>query len=194
MAEKDFHISKKYNFRHALSSNFLAKGKNQRCKQQKRAPVVFKDAGKAGEILSMRSKIHRIVLRASSGGAVILFTLLLAAACGDRGDCRLPQGRYSNREGQALIFMPNGQGLWLTQFGSMYDTTALRYRTDCSTAPTQIDMNHFQGAMYEGRQLYGLLEWSSDSSFRFIYEIGDSPTVRPSTFESELTQQFYAEE
>jgi hypothetical protein len=55
-------------------------------------------------------------------------------------------------------------------------------------------MDGFQGAMYEGRRLYGLLDWSSDSSFRFIYEIGDSPSVRPTTFESELTQQFYQEE
>jgi hypothetical protein len=58
----------------------------------------------------------------------------------------------------------------------------------------RIDMDGFQGAMYEGRRLYGLLDWSSDSSFRFIYEIGDSPSVRPTTFESELTQQFYQEE
>ncbi len=125
---------------------------------------------------------------------VLLFALLGAAACGDRGECRLPAGRYSNREGQILIFLSKGQALWLTQFGSVYDTTTLRYRADCSAAPTQIDMDGFQGAMYEGRQLYGLLDWSSDSSFRFIYEIGDSPSVRPTTFESELTQQFYQEE
>jgi hypothetical protein len=132
------------------------------------------------------------VLRALFFGVVLLFALLGAAACGDRGECRLPAGRYSNREGQVLIFMPKGQGWWLTQFGSVYDTTALRYRVDCSAAPMRIDMDGFQGAMYEGRRLYGLLEWSSDSSFRFIYEIGGGASVRPTTFESDLTQQFYA--
>ena len=123
-------------------------------------------------------------------------SLLLAAiwmcACGD-GDCRIPRGRWTNREGQVLIFNPEGRGLWLTRFGSAYDTVGMHYRLDCSTEPMYIDMDGFKGAMYEGKQLYGIMEWSSDTSFRMLYEIGTNSSDRPSTFESDLTQKFYKE-
>lgn len=123
---------------------------------------------------------------------IILISALGFSACAD-GDCRIPQGRWTNREGQVFVFNPEGRGLWLTRFGSTYDTVSMRYEINCSTEPFQIDMDGFQGALYEGKQLYGILEWSNDTSFRMLYEIGTTPSDRPSTFESDLTQQFFKE-
>ena len=83
--------------------------------------------------------------------------------------------------------------MWLTRFGSAYDTVGMNYRLDCGAEPMHIDMDSFRGAMYEGKQLYGIMEWSSDTSFRILYEIGTNTSDRPLTFESDLTQKFYKE-
>jgi hypothetical protein len=122
----------------------------------------------------------------------VVILALWGSACGDK-ECRIPEGRWTNREGQVFVFQPNGKGLWLTRFGSVYDTVTMRYRIDCSTDPLQIDMDEFKGALYEGKQFYGILEWSSDTSFRMLYEIGSDPSDRPSTFEGDLTQKFFKE-
>jgi len=111
--------------------------------------------------------------------------------------CQLPapcpeiSGQWTNREGQDFIFQPDGTGLWLVKFGSSTDSARFDYRLDCSKKPAALDLVHFQNGPLVGKNLFGIIEWSSDSSFRLRYETGQAPDVRPAAFEQEQTMKFY---
>mgnify|MGYP000844745542 CR=1 FL=1 len=104
--------------------------------------------------------------------------------------CRELTGQWTNKEGQFFVFEPNGHAYWLVKFGSEFDTFPIRYHYDCKKNPLRLDLTGFKAGPLTGKTLYGILEWTSDTSFRFDGEPGLSPDVRPETFNSEQTQRF----
>lgn len=129
----------------------------------------------------------------SAALAVIASLPLLSLFSCNGTNCRELNGRWSNREGQSFYFEPNGKALWLVRFGSQIDTFAMEYQYDCKKQPAVLDLSGFQTGPLSGKTLYGILEWNSDSSFRFDSEAGIGPDVRPLTFETDQTQKFYRE-
>ena len=124
--------------------------------------------------------------------AITSFLFLSLFSCNDT-PCRELSGRWSNREGQSFYFEPDGKALWLVRFGSQVDTFVMEYRYDCKKQPVQLDLSGFQTGPLSGKTLYGILEWNSDSSFRFDAEAGIGPESRPLTFETDQTQKFFRE-
>lgn len=120
-----------------------------------------------------------------------LAAALLLAACTQKPECGPLEGRWTNREGEDLLFMPNQQGLWLTRFGSSYDSVAFTYTLDCSKSPALLDLGNFQTGPYNGKTLFGIIEWSSDSSMRLRYEAGIHSEERPVRFDAESTEKYF---
>ena len=105
--------------------------------------------------------------------------------------CTQPTGAWTNREGQSFVFSSEGKGLWLTRFGTSFDTVSFNYLIDCKDDPTAIDLKGFNTGPYEGQALYGIIEMSTDSSFRLRYESGADASVRPTAFDADQTLKFY---
>jgi len=122
------------------------------------------------------------------GGVVSLFI-----SCTDTPPCYDLAGRWTNREGQVFLFQPEGKALWLIKFGSKFDTFPIQYAYDCKQRPAALDLSGFQNGPLMGKTLFGILEWTSDTSFRFDGEPGTSPEVRPQTFNVEQTQRYFKE-
>lgn len=120
--------------------------------------------------------------------AVLLITYVMG--CGDK-PCTQPTGAWTNREGQSFEFSSDGKGLWLTRFGTTFDTVSFNYMIDCKNDPTAVDMKGFNAGPHEGKTLYGIIEMSTDSSFRMRYESGPDPSVRPIAFDADQTLKFY---
>jgi hypothetical protein len=120
-----------------------------------------------------------------------LATLLLS--CNSADNCRELTGRWSNREGQILVFEPDGRATWLVKFGSQYDTFAIRYQYDCTQKTTTLDLTDFQSGPMAGKTLYGIVEWSSDTVFRLDAEAGNSPDARPTQFSTEHFERYFKE-
>lgn len=113
--------------------------------------------------------------------------------CTTERNCRELTGRWTNREGQVLSFEPNGKALMLVKFGSQFDTFAIQYQYDCNAKGTTLDLLNFQSGPLAGKSLYGLLEWSSDTVFRFDAELGASPEARPEKIKTERMERYYRE-
>lgn len=124
---------------------------------------------------------------------VALFPIVFMLDCSDPA-CRDLQGRWTNREGQEFYFQGNGKALWLVRFGSQTDTFVMDYRYDCRKQPAELDLSGFQTGPLGGKTLYGILEWSNDSTFRFDAEAGTQADVRPQAFATEQTQKFFREQ
>lgn len=122
------------------------------------------------------------------GGAISLFF-----CCNTKPACGELAGQWTNREGQVFLFQPNGRAFWLIKFGSQFDTFPIEYRYDCGQQPLALDLAGFQSGPLTGKTLYGIVEWTSDSSFRFDAEPGTLPEVRPTKFDNEQTMRFYKE-
>ncbi|MEZ4965411.1 MAG: hypothetical protein R2791_09220 [Saprospiraceae bacterium] len=118
---------------------------------------------------------------------------IFLVGCQYQSNCREIAGYWSNREGQFFRFEPNGKAFWLIKFGSEFDTFPIRYHYDCKQQPAILDLDGFHSGPLKGKTLFGILEWTSDSSFRFEGESGTSSEVRPETFNPEQTQRFYRE-
>lgn len=114
-------------------------------------------------------------------------------SCAGTPHCYDLDGRWTNREGQTFLFQPDGKALWLIQFGSQFDTFAIQYQYNCKQNPATLDLSDFQSGPLTGKTLFGILEWSGDTTFRFDAESGTSPEVRPQTFNLEQTQRYYRE-
>jgi hypothetical protein len=112
-------------------------------------------------------------------------------ACNTSPNCQELTGRWTNHEGQDFVFQPGGQALLLVKFGSSFDTARFSYRLDCSRQPATLDLDYFQGGLHAGKTLFGIIEWSSDSSFRLRYEAGSGPDSRPAAFDTDQTQKFF---
>lgn len=117
----------------------------------------------------------------------------LFIACKTEDNCRDLVGRWTNQEGQVLAFEPSGKALWLVKFGSQFDTFQIQYRYDCKQDPATLDLSSFQSGPLSGKSLFGIVEWSSDSVFRFDSEPGTSPEVRPTTFNPEYAERYFRE-
>jgi len=117
----------------------------------------------------------------------------LFLSCKAEYACHELAGRWTNREGQILSFEPDGKALWLIKFGSQFDTFAINYRYDCKQKTATLDLMNFKSGPLAGKTLFGIVEWSSDSVFRFDAESGNSSEVRPSTFNAEHTERYFRE-
>ena len=106
-------------------------------------------------------------------------------------NCRDISGAWRNREGRELVFQNNGSVLWLTSFGQLIDTVKCVFVLNCKAKPATLDFSDFSGGPFKGQNLFGIIEWSSDSLFRFCYEIGQQPGCRPKQFNSEQTIKYY---
>lgn len=128
------------------------------------------------------------------------FTVLCTAlflmfnSCTFDPPCRELTGRWTTREGQDLLFQAGGTALWLTSFGSQFDTVRMLFKLDCKKAPAELDLSDIQSGPYAGKTLFAILEWQSDTSFRMRYETGTRPEVRPKAFEPDQTLKFYRTE
>lgn len=118
----------------------------------------------------------------------------LFPSCTFDSPCRELTGRWTTREGQDIVFQAGGTALWLTSFGSQFDTVRLHFLLNCKKAPAAIDLSDFENGPHKGQTLYGILEWQSDSSFRLRYEPGARPEARPKAFEPEQTLKFFRKE
>ncbi len=123
---------------------------------------------------------------------LLFLCLLLCSSCGPMSSCRELTGHWTTHEGQDLVFAPDGSALWLTKFGSQYDTVRMRFKFDCAARPVTLDLSDFRNGPHSGKMLFGIFDWSSDSSFRFRYEVGTRPEDRPQAFDVEQTQKFTA--
>jgi hypothetical protein len=120
-------------------------------------------------------------------GAIFLFL----GACQFQDKCPEITGHFTNREGQDLVFQPGGKALWLVRFGSTYDTSKMQYQLDCKQNPISLNLNAFEQGPFVNKTLLGIIEWSSDTSFRFRYEAGTDDTERPHLFDGESTQEYF---
>lgn len=118
-----------------------------------------------------------------------LSALLFHIACHYTA-CHALEGPWSTREGQCIEFLADGQALWITRFGSQFDTVRMAFRYDCTKQPAELDLFGFSSGPLTDKTLFGILEWSSDTAFRFNAEPGTDPAVRPQTFESDQTMKF----
>lgn len=124
-----------------------------------------------------------------------LFTGLatLFLFCKTENNCRELTGRWTNREGQVFAFEPEGKALWLIKFGSQFDSFPINYRYDCTHKTVTLDLMNFQKGPLAGKTLFGIIEWNSDSVFRFDAEPGTSEDARPATFNAEQAQRYFRE-
>ena len=113
--------------------------------------------------------------------------------CTTENNCRDLNGRWTNREGQVLAFQPDGKALWLIKFGSQYDSFPFTYRYDCKQKIATLDFMNFRSGPMVGKTLFGIMEWSNDSIFRFEAEPGTTVEVRPSSFNAERAVRYYRE-
>lgn len=122
-----------------------------------------------------------------SGLATLFFS------CNTEKACHGLEGRWSNREGQVLHFEADGKALWLVKFGSQFDSFPIQYRYDCAHKIATLDLSDFQSGPLVGKTLFGIVEWTSDSVFRFDAEAGTSPETRPENFDTEHFERYYRE-
>ncbi len=122
--------------------------------------------------------------------SVFWLGFLFLSACQNTQNCRDLIGIWSNREGQKLIFQKDNSALWLFQFGSRTDSFFITYKYDCKKQPAALDLSNFASGSLAGKTLFGILEWTNDSSFRFDAEPGNSPEIRPKSFNLEQVQTF----
>ncbi len=71
------------------------------------------------------------------------------------------------------------------------DTMRLTYRYDCSHSPAVLDLTGFDGGPWQSKTLYGIVEWSGDSVFRFCAAAGTESSVRPEHFDQTETVRFF---
>lgn len=117
----------------------------------------------------------------------------LFLCCSPKKTCHELTGRWSNREGQILSFNPDGTAFWLVKFGSQFDTFPITYVYDCSKKVPTLDLSGFQSGPLLGKTLFGIIEWSNDSIFRYDAEAGSSPSERPAAFNAERTERYFRE-
>jgi hypothetical protein len=108
---------------------------------------------------------------------IICGAILLLNACDEKQECKAPVGHWTDNEGKEMVFTPDGKALWLTRFGSQYDTQTCVYNVDCTVVPAAMEMQGFTSGPYTGRTVYGIYEWSNDTTLRFQFDEGEKPRV-----------------
>lgn len=123
---------------------------------------------------------------------IVLFAVLqMFVSCTNKVTCHELSGRWTTQEGQDFVFQQHGKALWLTRFGSQFDTVPFEYRLDCNTDPAAFDLYELNKGPYAGKKLFGILEWTSDTSFRLQYEPGRDVDSRPKVFSNETSLKFF---
>jgi hypothetical protein len=141
----------------------------------------------------VKAKNSSIMNQLFTSLALLSWAVLFFFSCTDTSSCQDLDGRWTNREGQIFLFQPDGKALWLIQFGSQFDTFSIQYQYDCKQKPATLDLSGFHSGPLTGKTLFGIVEWSSDTAFRFDAEPGASPEVRPKAFNLEQTQRYFRE-
>lgn len=112
--------------------------------------------------------------------------IFLLQACEPKQDCKPPVGHWTDNEGREMVFQEDGKALWLTRFGSQYDTLAFTYKSDCTVTPAALEMQGFTTGPYTGKTLFAIFEWSSDTTFRMQFD----DVERPAIFDSQRASKF----
>ncbi len=134
---------------------------------------------------------HAISSSISAGvwAAYIIAVPIVGFACRE-APCRPLEGQWQTEEGHLWSFHQD-RLLWITRFGQLLDTVVLSYRYDCATYPIALDLKELAGGPWRRKTLYGILEWSSDTSFRFCAAAGTDPSLRPRHFTDAETIRFF---
>jgi hypothetical protein len=116
--------------------------------------------------------------------------LFFAVSCEETTRCQAPTGSWVTEDGGELYFFPEGKGLWITTFGRMGDTVGFEYRTDCKKSPPSLDLVNIADGPFRGKKLLGIIDWQSESAFRWRYEPGEQEELRPRAFDLEHTEKY----
>ena len=119
-----------------------------------------------------------------------LLTLLILSAfisCTSSNDKLL--GSWDNKEGQILEFEKDSQAKWIFYTETTSDTFQINYNANFNTKPIQIDLTNFKAGPLKGKTLFGIIEFTNDSTMRFDCEplLAD----RPKDFNSEQTKTYF---
>ena len=124
---------------------------------------------------------------------LIIMATSMLMSCQGPPNCPELAGSWSNREGYGLVFKSNNKALWLNKFGQIMDTVSCVFVLNCKTNPATLDFSDFNAGPFQGKTLFGIIEWSADSLFRYCYEAGTQPDVRPQSFDQAQTMKFFRE-
>jgi len=105
-------------------------------------------------------------------------------------------GTWSNESGTfTYVFMEDGEAKWLIQRPENVDTLTGKYRFVSDSLPMQLDFYDFETRMLNGKDVYGIVEFTNDSTLRYDNELAASPEEaldrRPTTFNEYQTATFY---
>ena len=123
--------------------------------------------------------------------SLVIGALFFLFSCQNGSPCRQITGTWSDRDGHNFVFQSNGKALWLNKFGQLIDTVTCVFVLNCQAKPATLDFKDFDNGPFVGKTMYGILEWSGDSLFRYCYGLGTSPDYRPKQFDPALTMKFY---
>lgn len=119
--------------------------------------------------------------------ALLALLGLALASCEGRDGSSLT-GRWAgqNPSGETLILMFDGEGgaLWIQdRIPGVQDTFTLRYQTDTTASPRQIDLSGFMEGPLAGMTLFGIYEVGGDT-VRLDFEAGlpGQWAARPDSF------------
>ena len=126
-----------------------------------------------------------------TGMYVVLAAVLILIACQSGSSCRDIVGPWSDREGHDFVFTSDGKALWLNRFGQLVDTVSCVFVLNCKVKPATLDFTAFSNGPFKDKTLFGIIEWSADSLFRYCYEVGVEPGCRPKKFDQMQTMKFY---
>lgn len=98
-------------------------------------------------------------------------------------------GKWDNRSGQIMEFKADGNMLWIFYSASKRDTFEIKYLTDFSSEPKQIDLTGFAAGPLKGKTLYGIIEFIPQHAIKLDFE--PSKEKRPKEFNPEQTQTYY---
>jgi len=102
----------------------------------------------------------------------------------------------SKNDAVTYVFQDESNALWLIRRpdGSV-DTLTGKYRFLADSLPMQLDFYDFETGMLNGKDVYGIVEFTSDTTFRFSNELAGSPEEalkrRPKTFSEFQSATFY---
>ena len=125
--------------------------------------------------------------------SICLFVAAISVFFSCQGDtgCQDITGSWSDREGHNFVFQNNNKALWINKFGQLIDTVTCAFVLNCNKKPATLDFKDFKGGPFMGKSLFGIIDWSADSLFRYCYEVGSQPDSRPKEFDQEQTMKFF---
>ena len=127
----------------------------------------------------MSTKIKQILLTLS-----ILISLISCTSLKNK-----LLGSWDNKKGQILEFKKDNQAEWIFYNETSKDAFQINYNTNFNTKPIQLELTNFKAGPLKGKTLFGIIEFTNDSTLRFDCEplLAD----RPKDFNSEQTQTYF---